>query len=75
MKKNISLLLIIILVLSYGITVSATTPKFVAPKLPTIPNIKITLSEGIKETAKKAGAEAVKNIQFDWSKIEFNSFN
>lgn len=49
------------------------TPLFTAPKLPTIPNISgsVTLPAGAKEAAKKAGAEAVKNIKIDWSKIKF----
>ena len=52
------------------------TPVFTIPKLPTIPNISnsVTLPEGVKESARKAGAEAAKNLDIDWSKlnIKFN---
>lgn len=48
------------------------TPIFTMPKLPTIPNISksVTLPAGAQEAAKKAGAEAVKNLKIDWSKIQ-----
>ena len=50
------------------------TPIFTPPKLPTIPNISgsITLPAGATEAAKKAGANAVKNLKIDWSKFNFN---
>lgn len=48
------------------------TPIFSIPKLPSIPNISgsVKLPVGVEEAAKKAGAEAVKKI--DWSKIKIN---
>lgn len=50
------------------------TPIFTIPKLPTIPNISgsVKLPVGVEEAAKKAGAEAVKNLKIDWSKIKIN---
>ena len=50
------------------------TPIFSIPKLPTIPNISgsVKLPVGVEEAAKKAGAEAVKNIKIDWSKFSFS---
>lgn len=47
------------------------TPIFSIPKLPTIPNIStsITLSEDVKESVRKSGAEAVKKLNIDWSKV------
>lgn len=47
------------------------TPVLTVPKLPTIPNISgsVTLPEGAAESARKAGAEAAKNIKIDFSKI------
>lgn len=50
------------------------TPIFSIPKLPTIPNISgsVKLPVGVEEAAKKAGAEAVKNLKIDWSKFHFN---
>lgn len=50
------------------------TPFFSMPKLPTIPTInttKIELPVGAQEAAKNAGIEAVKNLNIDWSKINF----
>ena len=70
MKKRISLLLILIMTLVYNMTVSASTPKLVAPKLPTIPTIKVENPDGMKEATKRAVSEAVKNI--DWSKFDFS---
>lgn len=49
------------------------TPIFTIPKLPTIPTISassIKLPEGVEESARKAGAEAVKGLKIDWSKIQ-----
>ena len=50
------------------------TPIFSIPKLPTIPNISgsVKLPVGVEEAAKKAGAEAVKNLKIDWSKFDFS---
>lgn len=53
------------------------TPIFSIPKLPTIPTISaesIKLPASVDEAARKAGAEAVKNLNIDWSKlnIKFN---
>lgn len=51
------------------------TPIFSIPKLPTIPKISaesIELPAGVEEAVKKAGEEAVKNLNIDWVKL-FNS--
>lgn len=75
MKKRLfSLIMVLVLTLACATTSLACTPKFTAPKLPTIPNISgsVTLPAGATEAAKKAGAEAVKNLNIDWSKIKFN---
>lgn len=50
------------------------TPIFSIPKLPSIPNISgsVKLPVGVEESAKKAGAEAVKNLKIDWSKFDFS---
>lgn len=50
------------------------TPIFTIPKLPSIPNISgsVKLPVGVEEAAKKAGAEAVKNLKIDWSKFDFS---
>ena len=47
------------------------TPIFSIPKLPTIPNISasVTLPDGVQESVKKSAAEAVKNLNIDWSKF------
>ena len=47
------------------------TPVLVAPKLPVVPNISgsVTLPAGAQEAAKRAGQEAVKNLNIDWSKL------
>ena len=49
------------------------TPIFSIPKLPSIPNISgsVKLPVGVEEAARKAGAEAVKNLKIDWSKFDF----
>lgn len=46
------------------------TPIFTAPKLPTIPKFSITIPTAVTESAKKAGQEAVKKI--DWSNFDFS---
>lgn len=50
------------------------TPLLTFTRLPVIPNISgsVTLPTGAQEAAKKAGAEAVKNLNIDWSKIKLN---
>lgn len=77
MKKKLrALLLVAILTLACATTSLACTPKLVTPKLPKVPNISgsVTLPAGATEAAKKAGAEAVKNLKIDWSKLKI-SFN
>lgn len=75
MKKKLrTLLLVVVLTLACATTSLACTPRLAPPKLPTIPNItgSITLPKGATEAAKKAGANAVKNLKIDWSKFNFN---
>lgn len=68
MKRRIEKFMVV------AFSVMLMTPIFTAPKLPVIPNISasVTLPAGAKESAKKAGQEAVKNLKIDWSKIKFN---
>ena len=75
MKRKIkALLLVVTLSLACATTSLAYTPKLVAPKLPTIPNVtgSVSIPSGATEAVKKAGVEAVKNIKIDLSNIKLN---
>lgn len=46
------------------------TPILTIPRLPKIPTItKVELPAGVSESARKAGAEAIKGLDIDWSKF------
>lgn len=72
MKKKIALLCVtIILTLCCGTTAFARnslacTPILVAPKLPTVPSVKVELTDGVKQSINKY----VQNLKFD-VKIDF----
>lgn len=62
MKKNLKTLFVSFMLI---------TPVLSIPKLPTIPNISgsVKLPVAVEEAAKKAGEEAVKNLEIDWVKL------
>ena len=49
------------------------TPIFSIPKLPMIPNItvSVTLPEEYKKVTEQVGKESIKNLNIDWSKLNF----
>ena len=77
MKRIVTVLTILTLVLSLSIPVLACTPTYKPPKVPTIPEIHVELPDGVKEAIKKQVEEDMKNINIkflDTPKVTENRY-
>ncbi|MGN0398815.1 MAG: hypothetical protein ACI4EO_01690, partial [Blautia sp.] len=74
MKKLMSLLCTLVLVVSCGMTVFAYTPKYKAPDIPKVPDIEVELSDDMKDAVNKAVQKQLEKMILDKPDITFAGY-
>lgn len=74
MKKLMSLLCTLVLVVSCGITAFAYTPKYKAPDIPKVPDIEVELSDDMKDAVNKAVQKQLEKMILDRPEVAVASY-